>query len=179
MTPIRCFMVELVNPHSKTEMVRSYCSIADCERAHESDERGSRRHVEAEAWTSEVWDVLRVDSGDVIATDAWSLSMCRIPGAMFWSSIGDRQADEHLAGSRLFASGPQLQVILPDNNPWNIDARANNCGKPADFEHRCWIRHGDPPAITVDKGGLTCTAGAGSIDSGTWHGFLRAGELVA
>jgi hypothetical protein len=61
---------------------------------------------------------------------------------------------------------------------WNIDGRASNCTMPNDRTHRCWIRHGVPPLLTVDKNGSTCAAGAGSILSGKWHGFLRNGELV-
>jgi hypothetical protein len=33
--------------------------------------------------------------------------------------------------------------------------------------------------LTVDKNGDTCAAGAGSILTPAWHGFLRNGELVA
>jgi len=59
-----------------------------------------------------------------------------------------------------------------------MDDRASNCGSRDDDEHRCWVRHGEPPDLTVDKQGLTCTAGAGSIVTDTWHGFLRGGYLV-
>lgn len=31
----------------------------------------------------------------------------------------------------------------------------------------------------VAKNGLTCAAGAGSIATPNWHGYLRHGELVA
>lgn len=61
---------------------------------------------------------------------------------------------------------------------WNIDGRASNCTMPNDRLHRCWVRHGTPPTITVDKNGATCQAGAGSIAQRNWHGFLRNGELV-
>jgi hypothetical protein len=40
------------------------------------------------------------------------------------------------------------------------------------------VRHGTPPDVTVDKNGLTCNAGGGSIQVPGWHGFLRNGELV-
>jgi hypothetical protein len=45
--------------------------------------------------------------------------------------------------------------------------------------HRCWVRHGRPEdgTLHVDKAGNTCRAGAGSIDTGKWHGFLHNGEL--
>ena len=47
--------------------------------------------------------------------------------------------------------------------------------------HKCWVRHGDPRTgiVTVDKNGVTCGAGAGSIATRGWHGFLREGMLVA
>lgn len=74
--------------------------------------------------------------------------------------------------------GRALVCVLPNGHHWHIDSRANNCGLPADDLHRCWVRHGEPPDLTVDKNGLTCPAGAGSIQSGDWHGFLRGGYLV-
>lgn len=64
------------------------------------------------------------------------------------------------------------------------------CSNPGDGEHKwtkgayvdgrphaCWVRHGEPPLVTVDKNGVTCNAGAGSIIGGNWHGFLRNGVL--
>lgn len=66
----------------------------------------------------------------------------------------------------------------PDGTEWLIDSRASNCTMPNDNEHNCWIRHGAPPNITVDKNGRSCAAGAGSIQTKTWHGFLRNGMLV-
>jgi hypothetical protein len=74
--------------------------------------------------------------------------------------------------------GRCLMVILPNGHEWMIDGRASNCTKPDDWQHRCWVRHGDPPHLTVDKNGVTCQAGAGSILAGDYHGFLRNGRLV-
>lgn len=74
-------------------------------------------------------------------------------------------------------TGPPLMCKTPGGD-WNIDSRASNCTLLADKMHRCWIRHGEPPNIHVDKNGLTCSAGGGSIQSGNWHGFLHNGELV-
>lgn len=71
--------------------------------------------------------------------------------------------------------GRSIVVKLPNGNFWHIDSRASNCTLLNDDEHRCWVRHGEPPKITVDKNGLTCQAGAGSIQSGDYHGFLRDG----
>jgi hypothetical protein len=97
------------------------------------------------------------------------------PGAMWeapWAvDFGNRGAD-----------GRCFVVRLPNGRDWMIDGRASNCSKPDDHAHNCWVRHGTPPLLTVDKAGVTCNAGAGSIGSGTgadyYHGFLRDGVLV-
>jgi hypothetical protein len=74
--------------------------------------------------------------------------------------------------------GRSLVVKCPGGSDWTIDGRASNCTLPGDNEHRCWVRHGDVPQITVDKNGLTCAAGAGSIQAGNYHGFLRNGVFT-
>lgn len=76
--------------------------------------------------------------------------------------------------------GRVLVCVCPDGHPWTIDARASNCTMPDDDEHWCWVRHGSAEAGTlhVDKNGVTCAAGAGSIATGKWHGFLHGGQLV-
>ncbi len=71
--------------------------------------------------------------------------------------------------------GRALAVLLPNGREWSIDQRAKNCTLPKDTVHRCWIRHGEPPNITVSKDGVTCKAGAGSIKSEDYHGFLQHG----
>ncbi len=73
--------------------------------------------------------------------------------------------------------GQHLYAVCPDGRWWDIDGRAGNCTMRDDRAHRCWIRHGDPTTgvITVDKAGLTCKAGAGSIATGTYHGMLTSG----
>lgn len=85
------------------------------------------------------------------------------------------------------ADGKSIQVNLPpDGHNWSIDGVASNCDKKDDRDHRCWVRHGVPPVLTVDKDVInqpasaltTCGAGAGSIQTTQWHGFLRNGELV-
>jgi hypothetical protein len=68
-------------------------------------------------------------------------------------------------------------VVKTPGGEWMIDSRASNCTLPNDREHKCWIRHGTPPDLTVDKNGKTCAAGAGSIQLGNYHGFLRNGHL--
>jgi hypothetical protein len=74
--------------------------------------------------------------------------------------------------------GQSLMCRCPDGHDWMIDGRASNCTLPDDNVHKCWVRHGTPPELTVDKNGVTCSAGAGSIATGKWHGFLRNGYLV-
>jgi hypothetical protein len=73
-----------------------------------------------------------------------------------------------------------LVVRCPDGHDWMVDSRASNCTLPDDNDHHCWVRHGDPRdcRVTVDKNGRTCAAGAGSIQTPQWHGFLRDGQLV-
>lgn len=85
-----------------------------------------------------------------------------------------------------FHLGPDgrcLVVRLPNGMDWLVDSRASNCTKPDDTEHRCWVRHGEPPNVTIDKNGNTCDAGAGSIGAGSgenyYHGFLVDGALVS
>jgi hypothetical protein len=77
--------------------------------------------------------------------------------------------------------GKNLIVKTPGGD-WHIDSNCNNCTIPDDAsqeKHHCWILHGTPPEITVDKNGVTCGAGAGSIltANGKYHGFLRNGYL--
>lgn len=98
------------------------------------------------------------------------------PGAMWYEprpeiSEGkpyywDNDADRHL-------------IVMTPGGSWDIDSRASNCGSPNERLHRCWIRHGIPPLVTVDKQGFTCSAGGGSIRAGSYHGFLRNGILTA
>lgn len=79
--------------------------------------------------------------------------------------------------------GIGLMVVCPPGglgDHWAVDARASNCGLSDDDDHYCWCRHGNPRSepVTVDKECVTCVAGAGSIQTGSWHGFLRSGQLV-
>ena len=73
---------------------------------------------------------------------------------------------------------PHLQIVLPNGGIWDSDSRASNCTKKEDKIHRCWIKHGDITNLTIDKNGNTCAAGAGSIMSGKFHGFIRNGRIV-
>ena len=108
----------------------------------------------------------RADTGAVLAlADA-------PPGAM-WDAVWwpDKGPD-----------GRCLMVRCPDGRDWMIDGRANNCTSPNDAEHRCWVRTGEVPNITVGKsapGQRTCSAGGGSIATQGYHGFLRDGAFTA
>lgn len=73
--------------------------------------------------------------------------------------------------------GRSIICRVPKAHDWHIDGPASNCARPNE-PHHCWVRHGDPPNLTVDKNGNTCAAGAGSIQTKEWHGFLRDGELA-
>jgi hypothetical protein len=107
--------------------------------------------VESDSW--QVWaDVLyrRVDTGAIVTWDAAPAGAVR--DARWW--------DEGA-----------WMVRLPDGSDFMTHNRASNCackGKPYDPAHRCWTTTGTPPALTVNP----------SIDTGRWHGWLRAGVLV-
>lgn len=101
------------------------------------------------------------------------------PGDIFFAPSpheGGRCPD--VIGGWTNCSGEHLHVVLPNGHIWNVDERAANCTMPEDGEHRCWVRHGDPPHITVNKDGNTCAAGRGSVKSGDFHGYLIDGKLV-
>jgi hypothetical protein len=133
----------------------------------------------------------RTDTGEVMTLrDA-------TPGAI-WHADWLSDYDEYRG-----PDGRTLVCRCPDGHDWTIDGRASNCDSPcascgAPYHlhygqtpraipcerfsegrpHKCWVRHGEAPDLTVDKNGVTCNAGAGSILTPKWHGFLRAGVLV-
>ena len=76
--------------------------------------------------------------------------------------------------------GCGLMVRLPDGHDWRVDGEATNCTRKGDRTHRCWLREGEPPYVTAGKHPheLTCSAGAGSIASPGYHGFLQNGILT-
>lgn len=82
-----------------------------------------------------------------------------------------------------FYVGPdgRCLVVRTPGGEWMIDSRASNCTMPDDNAHKCWVRHGKPEdgTLHVDKNGVTCAAGAGSILCGDYHGFLHHGELTS
>jgi hypothetical protein len=122
------------------------------------------------------WNILKEKYPDMIAictdkiydTPSGQLE----PGCLFWN---DWYPETMYWDNQ---KGPHLMAILPNGNHWCIDSRASNCTLPLDRTHRCWCRHGELPNITVNKVGETCSAGAGSIQSGTYHGFLINGEFT-
>jgi hypothetical protein len=134
----------------------------------------------------------RFDTGETFFADSWELPI----GSMYWWECMDVHHDE--AGNEIGRykgngqwnndDGRHLIVIVPgyrdpatgiwSPHRWDVDSRCNNCGSPNDRVHRCWVRHGEVPRITVGKGpGPSCNAGAGSIMVGEWHGFLQDGIL--
>ena len=89
-------------------------------------------------------------------------------------------------------SGANTFVILPNRRSFDCDMRASNCTMLDDRHHRCWVKHGSAAGrdLHLDKDGLTCQAGAGSILSygveamydrpalPGWHGYLHHFQLV-
>jgi hypothetical protein len=75
-----------------------------------------------------------------------------------------------------------LTCVLPNGHDWDIESRASNCTLTEERTHRCWVRRGDPDKgelVHIDKAGHSCAAGAGSILSGSYHGFLINGVLTS
>jgi hypothetical protein len=89
-------------------------------------------------------------------------------------------------------------VVRTPGGDWHIDGECSNCTRtqygPQEIDgqwhervwlgktHQCWPRKGDPRTGTVDvrkEHGDTCSAGAGSIIIGGYHGFLHDGFLTA
>jgi hypothetical protein len=100
------------------------------------------------------------------------------PGDMWWvKHLHDEDGRCRIPGWEDCDPRGHLNVMLPNGRVWDIDSRASNCTMKEDKNHRCWVRHGEPPHITVDKDGVTCQAGAGSIQAGDYHGFLQDGEI--
>lgn len=83
-------------------------------------------------------------------------------------------------GNMVGDDGRSLIVRCPDGHDWMVDSRASNCTMKDNNTHHCWVRHGKPEdgTLHVDKAGNTCAAGAGSIATGKWHGFLHCGFLT-
>lgn len=66
-------------------------------------------------------------------------------------------------------------VVKTPGGDWMVDGPCSNCTRVGE-PHLCWPRKGDPRQNQVDVRkihGDTCSAGAGSIIIGGWHGFLE------
>ena len=114
-------------------------------------------------WHERIWR--RVDTGEEMTIrsapagamwDAWWMSDC-------WRG----------------PDGLSICIRLPEDGEWMVDGPASNCNQK-ERPHHCWVRHGEPPNLTVDKGapGESCGAGAGSIQSKDFHALLVNGELI-
>lgn len=182
-------MVELFNRHVVERQA--------CDQKHGRDEPCN----ENETYEEVLYDLVREDTMEVLATDLHHYSSKAPIGAMWFEDYKEPNLPTHAQDwahlnedetarvrnpdgtmpvrhpSFIFQEGPQLTVKTPGGR-WVIDSRASNCGSPYDYNHRCWIRQGVPPHITVDKNGPTCSAGAGSIQCGDYHGFLQNGALT-
>lgn len=114
--------------------------------------------------------VVAVVPGAALAVDECCTLRDLPPGAI-WEASWAREWAQGFDGRAFICR-------LPDGHDWQIDSEANNCTRKGDRTHRCWIRTGEPPFFTVGKDGETCSAGAGSILSPGYHGFLQNGILT-
>lgn len=115
--------------------------------------------------------------------NAEEMTLREAPAGAVWNAwwIADRREETQRGCAWMVGpDGRSLVVRMPDGSDWMIDSRARNCTMKDDNEHFCWVRHGRPEdgTLHVDKNGRTCAAGAGSIDTGKWHGFLHNGQLT-
>lgn len=113
----------------------------------------------------------RADTGDVFLLN-------EAPDGAMWFAWWMEQWTRNLG-----PDGKSLWVKCPGGDDWGIDGVASNCTLPDDVTHRCWMRHGTPPDITVDKTpeppfDHTCQAGGGSIATPRYHGFLTNGAFT-
>lgn len=107
----------------------------------------------------------RTDTNEEIEDRSWPIGAMR---DLWWMWDAYKGAD-----------GLCVCIQTPDGE-WIIDSRASNCTLKQDNVHKCWVRHGDPKTgdLHVDKSGVTCSAGGGSIQCGNYHGFLHNGYLT-
>jgi len=115
----------------------------------------------------------RTDTGEII-------EMRNAPPGAMW--FADWMVDGHLqyqSDKDRRNRGPdgRCLVVRTPGGDWMIDGQCSNCDRKGDHEHKCWVRHGEAPNITVDKNGLTCGAGGGSILKGSYHAMLQNGVL--
>lgn len=101
------------------------------------------------------------------------------PVGMMWDAFWMRnawEASENGPGwMNVGPDGIALVIQVPRNHPFMPEQRASNCTMKDDGHHKCWVRHGDATKneVHIDKVGHTCQAGAGSIVTRDWHGFIH------
>lgn len=141
--------------------------------------------TEAEALTPTACDACGGDLRDRVCMATKHEYVRRDTGETHWGTSEFGPGAMYDSGMKYPSSdGLCLAVILPDGHHWHVEAQASNCTMKDDYRqerHHCWVRHGDPrkgEPVTVDKNGATCAAGAGSIASGNYHGFLRGSVLT-
>lgn len=100
------------------------------------------------------------------------MTLCDAPEGAMWDATWFHDYDAWCG-----ADGRAIICKVPVNHEWHIDGPSSNCPWQG-RKHKCWVRHGEPPNLTVDKDGDTCPAGHGSILTAQWHGFLVKGELI-
>lgn len=125
--------------------------------------------VDEDRWQENVEKIYRTSDTGVLTTRPEAP-----PGAMWYATWYEDIPD--WCG---LDDGKAVMVKLPDGAEWHIDGMAVNCTDKGNKKHRCWCRRGVPPVLTVDKKGPTCKAGAGSIKTSQWHGFLTNGMLIS
>lgn len=121
----------------------------------------------------------RTDTGEVMTVEEAPVGA--LWNAWWMADVAGKHAvkDGVEVGGWLFANPDGLVIMCKTpGGEWCIDSRANNCTMPNDNNHHCWVRHGTPPDLHVDKNGATCQAGAGSIQCRGYHGFLHNGHLT-
>lgn len=101
------------------------------------------------------------------------------PVGMMWDAFWMRdryEASEDGPGwVNVGPDGLTLVICVPTKHDFMPEMRASNCTMKRDGTHHCWVRHGDARKneCHIDKIGHTCAAGAGSIVTSTWHGFIH------
>lgn len=118
----------------------------------------------------------RNDTGEIIE----HLSQAPIGACWDLECYRDREFFKNDGHPYWVGEDGRILCVKTPGGDWIIDSRASNCTMKDDMAHRCWVRHGKPEdgTLHVDKNGKTCSAGAGSIVCGSYHGFLHNGHLT-
>jgi hypothetical protein len=143
-----------------------------------SDAEASRSSGSSTLWTSPSG---QLEPGNMFWADWLPHEPCDDPGPFRCADWKNSDGSYAKRGWHNCVDGRHLNVMLPNGITWDVDSRASNCDMPNDVLHRCWQRRFNPetetPKFTVGKDQPTCGAGAGSIQSGDYHGFLHDGAL--